>query len=120
MHASAEAVILVPLLALAYAPLARRATAAQRIYALAGLALIALSFVTELQQLATHTFLWAHLLQNVVLAEWAPALLVVAIPHAAARRIRIPMLVALPLWVATYAVWHLPWIYDFALRHQHS
>jgi len=120
MHASAEAVILVPLLALAYAPLARRATAAQRIYALAGLALILAAFVTELQQLATHTFLWAHLLQNVVLAEWAPALLVLAIPKRTAQRIRIPMLAALPLWLGTYAVWHLPWIYDYALHHQHS
>jgi len=40
--------------------------------------LVFAAFVTELQPLATHTFLWAHLLQNVVLAEWAPALLVLA------------------------------------------
>ena len=26
--------------------------------------------------------------------------------------------VALPLWVATYSVWHVPAIYDAALRHQ--
>jgi cytochrome c oxidase assembly factor CtaG len=122
MHPAAEAVVLVPLLAVGYALVARRfpVTRAQIAAASAGLVLIVASFVTELQQLATHTFLWAHLLQNVVLAEWAPALLVLAIPHAAARRIRIPMLVALPLWVATYAVWHLPWIYDVALHHQHS
>jgi cytochrome c oxidase assembly factor CtaG len=122
MHPAAEAVVLVPLLAVGYALVARRfpATRAQIAAASAGLVLIVASFVTELQQLATHTFLWAHLLQNVVLAEWAPALLVLAVPHAAARRIRIPMLVALPLWVATYAVWHLPWIYDVALHHQHS
>jgi cytochrome c oxidase assembly factor CtaG len=24
------------------------------------------------------------------------------------------------LWIGTYFVWHLPWIYDFALRHPHS
>ena len=28
--------------------------------------------------------------------------------------------VALPFWVATYIAWHLPWVYDYALRHPHS
>ena len=39
-----------------------------------------------------------------------------------ARRDRGPLrpLVALPLWLATYYVWHLPWIYDAALRRPHS
>ena len=87
--------------------------------AAAALLLIFLSFVTELQHLATHTFLWAHLLQNVVLAEWAPALLVLAIPRDRARTVRIPMLPALALWLVTYFVWHLPWIYDAALRRPH-
>jgi len=99
MYFPAEAVVLVPLLALA------------------GLALRARPF-------ALHTFLWAHLLQNVVLAEWAPALLVLAVPRALAARARdvsvFRPLVALPLWLVTYFVWHLPWIYDFALRHPHS
>src|SRR5438105_12361672 len=115
MHASLEAVGLVPLLAIA-----GLAIRARLIPLVAALALIFLSFATKLQPFATHTFLWAHLLQNVVLAEWAPALLVLAIPPIAARRVRIPMLVALPVWLATYAVWHLPWIYEYALRHQHS
>jgi cytochrome c oxidase assembly factor CtaG len=122
MHASLEAVALTPLLALVYA-LAVRGTPPvprQIAAACAGLLLIFLSFSTELQQLATHTFLWAHLLQNVVLAEWAPALLVLAIPPAVGRRVRIPMALALPAWLATYAAWHLPWIYDYALHHQHS
>ena len=122
MHASLEAVALTPLLGLAYVLAVRNARPGTlRITAAcAGLLLIFLSFVTELQQLATHTFLWAHLLQNVVLAEWAPALLVLAIPPSVARRIRVPMALALPVWLATYAVWHLPWIYDYALHHQHS
>ena len=122
MHASLEAVVLVPLLALAYVWLVRRQRPErwQIVCAAGALALIFLSFVTELQQLATHTFLWAHLLQNVVLAEWAPALLVLAIPPFVAHRVRIRMALALPVWLATYAVWHLPWIYDYALHHQHS
>jgi cytochrome c oxidase assembly factor CtaG len=92
--------------------------------AAAALALILAAFASPLQPLAVHTFLWAHLLQNVVLAEWAPALLVLAVPRAtAARASGFPLFrpfVALPLWLVTYFVWHLPWIYDYALQHPHS
>jgi len=118
MHPSLEAVVLVPALALLYAtvvkPRGARAAAAA-----AALISIFASFFTSLQPLATHTFLWAHLLQNVVLAEWAPALLVLAVPSDRFRNVRIPMLPALALWLATYFVWHLPWIYDAALRRPH-
>lgn len=115
MVASAEAVGLVPLLAVAAIALRARA-----VPAVAGLTLIFLAFATRLQPFAVHTFLWAHLLQNVVLAEWAPALLVLAVPRRVASRVHVPMLVALPLWLVTYFAWHLPWVYDFALRHPHS
>jgi cytochrome c oxidase assembly factor CtaG len=115
MHFSAEAVVLVPLLALA--GLAMRA---RPVPLVAALALIFFAFATKLQPFATHTFLWAHLLQNVVLAEWAPGLLVLAVPRRLAARVRIRPLVALPLWLVTYFAWHLPWVYDFALRHPHS
>jgi len=119
MYFPAEAVVMVPLLALV--GLALRARPAPYI---AALALIVAAYVTKLQPFALHTFLWAHLLQNVVLAEWAPALLVLAIPRTVAARARgLPFfrpLVALPLWLVTYFAWHLPWIYDFALRHPHS
>src|SRR5438067_12981872 len=119
MHASLEAVGLVPLLAIA-----GLAIRARLIPLVAALALIFLSFATELQPLALHTFLWAHLLQNVVLAEWAPALLVLAIPPALGLRAGswwvFRPAVALPLWIVTYIAWHLPWVYDYALRHPHS
>src|SRR5437879_3450902 len=107
MHLSAEAVGLVPALALGYTLSARPSPPGRlrRAAAAAGLALVFLAFFTELQPLALHTFLWAHLLQNVVLAEWAPALLVLAIPPAlAARADGFPPLqpfVALPLWIGT-------------------
>jgi len=115
MYPSAEAVVLVPLLALAGIALRARALPLA-----AGLALVFFAFVTKLQPFAIHTFLWAHLLQNVVLAEWAPAFLVLAVPRALASRVHIRPLVALPLWLVTYFAWHLPWVYDFALRHPHS
>src|SRR3954454_19941705 len=126
MHLSAEAVGFVPALALGYAfvactePPGRFGTAP----AVAAFALVFASFATELQPLALHTFLWAHLLQNVVLAEWAPALLVLAVPPALGLRATRWWLfrpaVALPLWIVTYIAWHLPWAYDYALRHPHS
>jgi len=119
MHASLEAVGLVPLLAIG-----GLAIRVRLIPLVAALALIFLSFATRLQPFALHTFLWAHLLQNVVLAEWAPALLVLAVPSAVAARAHgFPLfrpLVALPLWLVTYFAWHLPWVYDFALRRPHS
>ncbi len=126
MHFSAEAIVLVPALALGYALVARAERGGRlRIYAAAAaLALIFAAFFTELQPLALHTFLWAHLLQNVVLAEWAPGLLVLAVPPAlglrAAAWVGFRPLVALPVWLLTYFVWHLPWIYDYALEHPHS
>jgi cytochrome c oxidase assembly factor CtaG len=118
VHPSLEAVGLVPALAVGIAAL--KPSRDRALAAATALALIFAAFITELQQLATHTFLWAHLLQNVVLAEWAPALLVLAIPHDRLRAIRIPMLPALAVWLGTYYVWHLPVIYDAALRRPHT
>ena len=77
--------------------------------------------ITPIETISLHFLLSVHLLQNVVLAEWAPLLAVLAIPPAlAARAPRVPPLLALALWLVNYGVWHLPWIYDAALRHQHS
>ena len=94
----------------------------------AGCGLLVAALVTPLDTLAREYLVWAHLLQNVVLAEWAPLLLVLGIPPDLAgrlsRRRAVALLthplVALPLWVATYAAWHVPALYDTALRHQHS
>jgi putative membrane protein len=126
VHPSAEAIGLAPALAVGLAlstrgaPVSRPRVAAGAL----GVLLVFAAFVTQLEPLANHTFLWAHLLQNVVLAEWAPALLVLAVPpRLAGRAGRFPLfrpLVALPLWLAVYYVWHLPLIYDAALRHPHS
>jgi putative membrane protein len=85
--------------------------------------LLIVTAVTPLDALTFH-LLSAHLLQNVVLAEWAPALLVLGIPPAiAAELARLPgasfltrLPVALAIWLGTYYVWHLPPLYDAALR----
>lgn len=80
--------------------------------------------MTPLEALSYH-LLSAHLLQNVILAEWAPALLVLGVPPDLAARIaRLPGVgsltrppVALGLWLLTYFAWHLPLAYDTALEH---
>ena len=91
-----------------------------------GLFLVLAAQVTPLASLATTSLLSAHLLQNVIFAEWAPALIVLGVPPGLAAQLARHRLVrvlthpavALPLWLATYAVWHLPSVYDAALRHQ--
>lgn len=122
-----DAVVLVPAMLLAYLWALRRWPAPRwRIASfLAGLGLVFAAFVSPLDTLALHYLLSAHLLQNVVVAEWAPALCVLGLPPAlAAALARLPGVraltrpfVALPLWLATYFAWHSPWAYDAALRH---
>jgi cytochrome c oxidase assembly factor CtaG len=79
-------------------------------------------YVTPLHTIALHYLLSIHFLQNVVTAEWAPGLVVFAIAPELGRRLArfIHPLLALPLWLATYFVWHLPVIYDAALNRPHS
>ena len=112
-------------LALAYIVAARPHDA--RAFAfLGGCALLVGALVSPLDTLARDYLVWAHLLQNVVLAEWAPLLLVVGLGSALADRLarnRVVAwltrpVVALPVWIGTYAVWHVPVLYDAALRHE--
>jgi putative membrane protein len=93
-----------------------------------GILMLLLVYVTPIETIALHYLLCVHLLQNVVTAEWAPGLIVFGIvPGLAAglTRFRTTSFLthpafALPVWLATYFVWHIPPIYDFALRHQDS
>ncbi|MDX6423959.1 MAG: putative rane protein, partial [Gaiellaceae bacterium] len=66
--------------------------------------------------------LTAHLLQNVVLAEWAPALLVLGLPPELGHKLArfVPPWLGLPLWLVVYYTWHAPPLYDAALRHPDS
>jgi putative membrane protein len=121
-----EVLVLVPLLAAAYVLAVRRVpTPGWRIACFASaLALLVAVGVTPVHTLGMHYLLTVHLLQNVVLAEWAPLLVVLGIPPALAATLARPgavralthPAVALPLWLVNYMVWHLPWIYDAALE----
>lgn len=122
-----EALVLVPALTVAYGLVLRAYPAPRwRVAAfLAGQLLIFAVSVSPVQTLALDYLLSAHLLQNVVLAEWAPALCVLGVPpalaaavsrYAAVRFLTHPF-AALPLWLASYFLWHLPAAYDAALEH---
>ncbi len=127
-QADLDTTLVVPVLALGYLFLAGRyGTTVDRAASFGGaLVLLAVAFWTPIHHLGLHYLLSAHLLQNVILAEWAPLFAVLgispAMAAAAARRRAWRMLtypfVALPLWLANYYLWHVPAIYDAALRHQ--
>ncbi|MGZ8782594.1 MAG: cytochrome c oxidase assembly protein, partial [Gaiellaceae bacterium] len=88
---------------------------------LGSMALLLAVTITPVETISLTYLLSVHLIQNVVLAEWAPLLAVLGIPAAlAARAPHVPAVPALAVWVLNYGVWHLPWIYDAALRHPHS
>jgi putative membrane protein len=125
-----EALLLVPLLTVGYF-LAVRVYPTSRVRIgcfLAAMALVLAVTITPLETLAMNYLLVVHLLQNVVLAEWAPLLFVLGLPPALAAELARPRAVrwlvhpavALPVWLANYMLWHLPWLYDTALEHPHT
>jgi cytochrome c oxidase assembly factor CtaG len=94
-----------------------------------GLILLLAVYLTPVETIALHYLLAIHLLQNVVTAEWAPGLMVFGISPALAQELMTRFrpvralthpFVALPVWLGTYFVWHVPAIYDTALTHQDS
>jgi putative membrane protein len=100
-----------------------------RIACFVGAAILLLGiWATPVDTMARHYLVLVHLWQNVVLAEWAPLLLLLGLPPALAAALARPRavsaltqpFVALPVWIANYALWHVPALYDAALRHPHS
>jgi putative membrane protein len=91
-----------------------------------GLLLIAVAVNSPLETLATDYLVLFHLLQNVIISDWAPLLIVLGLTPAmraglAGRlggwfawvtRLR----VALPIWLAGWYLIHLAAFYDTALR----
>jgi putative membrane protein len=120
---NAEALVVLPALTAAYLWSLRRYPAEPWRIACFGAAMVLLLAVTitPIETIAMNRLLSVHLVQNVVLAEWAPLLVVLGIPPGlAVRAPRVAPLAALLLWVVNYGVWHLPWIYDAALRNPHT
>ena len=125
-----DTLVVVPVITAAYVWTQRLwpASPARRFaFALSQLLVLAV-MLTPLATIALDYLLSVHLLQNVVLAEWAPALAVVAIAPSLARELERFWLVrllthpalALTAWLTSSYVWHLPALYDTALEHQQS
>jgi cytochrome c oxidase assembly factor CtaG len=115
--------------ALLYARAARREVVpAGRIALFAtGLLLVAGALNSPLETIAVEYLLLFHLLQNVMIADWAPPLLILGLtPRMRAEVARrggavfawlVQPKVALPVWLVGWYGIHLALLYDFALRH---
>ena len=103
-----------------------------------GLAVTLVALIGPIDRLGEDKYLSVHMLQHVLIGDLAPALMTVAVrgpllvfllpagvlaPLARSARLRatLSMLlrprVALGLWAANLAIWHVPYLYDLALRH---
>jgi putative membrane protein len=97
----------------------------RRLSFVAGLALVAAALLSPIEHVALHSMLSFHLLQNVMLADWAPPLLVLGLsPAMAAAALRLRALrlattpaVALGYWLAVWYVVHVPAVYGYGLLH---
>jgi putative membrane protein len=92
----------------------------------AGLTITALALFSPIEHLALTSMLSFHLLQNVMLGDWAPPLFLLGLTGAmtaalARRRWVAPLVspaVALAIWLTVWYVSHIPAIYDYALTHR--
>ncbi len=93
----------------------------------AGLALVLLALVSPLDWWGENRFLWVHMIQHLLLGDLAPLLIVLGLTGALLRPILAVRwlrrlrgiahpLVALPLWTLDLYLWHLPALYQAALR----
>lgn len=106
----------------------RRPPRGRAVLFLLGLALLVVPLNSPLETIATQRLLLMHLLQNVMIADWAPPLLILGLTapmRAAVERVGGAPLrtltrprVALPLWLAAWYGTHAGVFYDYALRHQ--
>ena len=111
--------------------LARRGTPvplAQRLSFALGIALYLVAVSPPLERIGETRLFAAHMLQHVVLGDLAALALVLgltgpmlrpllALPPVDKLRVLAHPLVALPLWALNLYVWHLPALYEGALRH---
>jgi putative membrane protein len=93
-----------------------------------GILLVVLALNSPIDSLGEHHFFFLHMTQHVLLGDLAPLCFVagmtrpllrpvLALPVVERLRVLAHPLVALPLWAVDLYVWHLPTLYDAALRH---
>ena len=105
----------------------------------AGLGVSVFALVGPLDRIADDKLLTAHMGQHVLIGDLGPALMVTALrgpllvfflpaavlaPLARSARVRSVLgtllrpRVAFSLWAANLAIWHVPYLYDLALKHE--
>jgi putative membrane protein len=105
----------------------------------AGLGVTLFALVGPLDRIADEKLLSAHMAQHVLIGDLGPALMITALrgpllvfflpasilaPLARNTRVRAVLgtllrpRVSFTLWAANLAIWHIPYLYDLALRHQ--
>jgi cytochrome c oxidase assembly factor CtaG len=104
-----------------------RSTRLRSIAFWSGLALIAVPLNSPLETIAVDYLLLFHLLQNVMISDWAPLLLLAGLGPDLRQKIAsglgpafahlVRPRVALPLWLVGWYAVHLGGVYDLALRH---
>lgn len=93
-----------------------------------GVALLVLAFASPIAAIGEQELFSFHMLQHVVLGDLAPLCLLVGLtgpilrPLLALRpverlRVLANPLIALPLWAVNLYLWHLPFLYEAAVRH---
>jgi putative membrane protein len=89
----------------------------------AGLLVLLVAVVTPIAAIGEHRLFSVHMLQHLLIGDVAPFLLVLGLtdtqlrPWGPLRALTHP-LVAIPLWAGGLWLWHLPFLYDGALRHE--
>src|SRR5215472_4438087 len=104
-----------------------------------GLGVTLFALIGPLDRIADEKLLSAHMAQHVLIGDLGPALMVASLrgpllvfflpaqilaPLARNSRVRAVLgtllrpRVAFTLWAANLAIWHVPYIYDAALRHE--
>jgi cytochrome c oxidase assembly factor CtaG len=92
-----------------------------------GIAVLLASLISPIDSLAETRLFYAHMIQHLLIGEAAPLLILLglngpllrpllAIPGVVRMRWLLNPLVALPLWAFNLYVWHLPVLYEAALR----
>src|SRR5947209_6563362 len=90
---------------------------------LLGLALLVVAFVSPLDSIGETRLFSAHMAQHLLIGDLAPLAVVLGLDARILKPVLVPRLrvvssplVALPLWVLDLWLWHLPALYDAALR----
>lgn len=93
-----------------------------------GVAIVMVALVSPLDWYGENRLLWVHMVQHLLLGDIAPLFIVLGLTGAILRpvlawrwtrplRVLSRPLVALPLWMVNLYLWHVPALYQAALRH---